>query len=812
MNPIQRIFNSFRRTPQQPQKNSISNDFLRRGNEKAKNTLLIDKKLNPELEVSGWFFAALNIRTNTFAEFNEDNIITESNIDNPDVIHPYIKLLKDHCNVSEFDFWHDLLMDYDIYGDAFIFLLRRVVYNDDKTFYRGRRKIYHIGLPTSIEALDTKNVRILKDTLGNVVGYREWVDTTHYREFLPEQVIHVRNKNPLNHKEAYSIFDACRDYQYTLSKGSEFAQNALVNNINTPGILSTDEVLNDEEYDNLLSRINGHEPGKIIVSDGTGQLHYSPIGQDIDKASLPSLTDISRETIFAVTGTSKTILGIEESGVTRQTSLAQLKKFTNTTIAPLTRKFISAMNFDYRMFYPDTYNQTKIKIEKKDIYDPEETTEQFNAQKLLFDDVTEIVYSGYTKESAEDFMYGNIPYTALELDESDANDIEEEQESISGDGPDSNPQSSPEDTGETKPEEDIDNTSENSLKVENQQTLHTHDDYDYIDKALRLHTNSLGELDENGKAIKLKIEGARKNLLKEVRKAQLEAIQNSVIKIGNSFSESDITTKSQKESIYNRIYKSLKKYWMFIIPLLGRERLEEDQQSTKLQANVNLLGIKSVNDYIKEQSEKAAESHTNTIYKTITDAANKAEEKVIKKEFAKEYLQSFKPSNWFKTKPTQKSVISKLSNPKFVSDNEELYNSVREKINQGLNRNEIQKAIREEYVNLSRTRANILVNNEMNRSINSTQYLADFNFLKKVGKLNNAYKQLVSSTGNPCPICKALIDKGEIPFTENYLDLGDSITVKDGNKTTVFNCNYENIESGCVHCNCKCFSRLIIKD
>ena len=185
---------------------------------------------------------------------------------------------------------------------------------------------------------------------------------------------------------------------------------------------------------------------------------------------------------------------------------------------------------------------------------------------------------------------------------------------------------------------------------------------------------------------------------------------------------------------------------------------------------------------------------------------------MIKKEFAKEYLQSFKPSNWFKTKPTQKSVISKLSNPKFVSDNEELYNSVREKINQGLNRNEIQKAIREEYVNLSRTRANILVNNEMNRSINSTQYLADLNFLKKVGKLNNAYKQLVSSTGNPCPICKALIDKGEIPFTENYLDLGDSISVKDGNKTTVFNCNYEPISSGCCHTNCKCFSRLIIKD
>lgn len=811
MNPLKRLFNR-RQSQQTPQKNSISNDFLRRGSVKSNNTIQLDKQLDPDLEISGWFWAALNIRTNTFAEFCEDNLITEAK-NKTEQIHPYLKLVKDKNTKPEFEFWHDLLMDYDIYGDAYVFVLRRVVYNDEKV--NGKRSIYHIGRPTAIEALDSKHVTTYKDSYGNVLGYKEWIDATHYREFLPEQVIHIRNLHPLNHQSPYSIFDACKDYQYTLSKSAKFAQSALLNNMNTPGILSTDEILNDEEYDNLVSRVNGHEPGKVIISDGTGQLHYSPISQDIDKSALPSLSEISRQTIFAVTGTSKTVLGIEESGVTRQTSKAQLEKFTSITIHPLARKFISAFNFDYRKFYSEEYDISGIKIETKAIFDADETIAQFNAQKMLFDDVTEITYSGYTKESAEDFMYGNIPFTSLQ-EETKTEDFVDEQESVD-DSQDFSSESLPEDTGETESEEMVNPSSEENknteITLENQQSElnHTHSD-DYINKALRLHTNEQGEIDDYGKEIQTKVDRAKNSLLNEIRGAQLQAIKNAVIRIDNSFTEKDIHTKEQRESVYNRIYKALKKYWMFIIPLVGRERLIEDEVDTGFKADVNLLGIKSVNDFLKEQSKKAAESHTQTIYNTILDAANKGEERVIKKEFVKEYLDKFSPNNWFKTKPTSRQVTSKLNNPKFVSDNEELYNSVREKIEQGLNKTEIQKAIRSEYLNLSKKRANILVGNEMARSINSSQFLADLNFLKKIGKLDKAYKRLVSSTGHPCAVCQALIDKGDIPFEENFLDLGETISVKDGDKTVVFNCNYENIESGTLHTNCHCSYMLILKE
>lgn len=824
MNPAKKfasVFNS--RTPnnQNIKKNSIATDFLRRGNTKTKIDIQTDQKFNEDLTIQGWMNAALTVRADSFAEFCEDNIITESNSD-ISKYHLYLQLIENSTTVSEFEFWRDAISDYDIYGEVFFFMLRRVVYEDEHTYVNGKLKkpkVTHIGLPTAIEIIDAKNMKVLKNSLGEIVGYRERIDSTHKREFLPEQIVHVMNHHPLDKKKPYSIYEAAKAYQYTINKGTEFAQSALINNMNTPGILSTAEILNDDEYDNLISRINSHEPGKAIVTDGTGNLTYTPITQSIDSASLPSLTEISRQTIFAVTGTSKTILGIEESGVTRETSRVQDKKFIKRTIAPIARRIISALNFDFRVNYTETYKNDAVRLAIKSIYDPIETQERFETQKTLFDDITEIIYSGYTKESAEDFMNGDISFSDLELDAEDAQDIDEEQEDIEEDADSENTsQKSPEDTRETG-DEQKGNITESSLRkidLENQQSeMHNHTNSDDFHlKALKLHMNEKGELDEYGQMVEKKILKAKKNLLNEIRSAQMEAIRTADTRLAvNAFDYKDIRTEEQEQSVFDKIFNALKKYWLVLLPLIGKERLAEDELTTGLKEQVNLLGTKSVKDYIVEASQKAAESHTNTIYHTILESANKAEDKIFKSEFAKEYLSNFKQGEdkWFKTKPTTRQITSKLGNENFVKDNNELYESVRKKIAEGYNRNEIQQAIRKEYINLSRTRANTLVGNEMARAINNSQFIADYELLKKAGMMKNAYKRLVSHTGDPCPICQALIDKGDIPFENSFLKLGDTVQVENGEKTTTFTCNYENIDSGVVHVNCHCGYELIIK-
>lgn len=833
MNPFKKIASVFKRTPNNLQTqttNSIANDFLRRGNFKARQDVQLDQKFNPEMTVNGWMYAALNIRSDAFGEFCEENIVSESEKqENP--YHPYLKLIEESKEIPEYEFWKKAISNYDNYGLIYFFVLRRVVKNTDGS-------IKHIGIPTKINILNSSKIIPLTHD-GKIVGYREQVDATHKREFAPEQIIRVINPHPRNQDEPYSIYEAAKDYQYTINKGTEFAQNALINNINTPGILSTSEVLNDEEYDNLISRINSHEPGKAIVTDGTGNLTYTSISQSLDQAALPTLTELSRQTIFAVTGTSKTVLGIEESGVTRDTSKVQDKKFIKRAIAPVAKRIISAFNFDYRVRYPELYKQNGVKMVIKSIYDAAETSEQFDVQKKLFDDITEIIYSGYTKESAEKFMYGDISFTDLELDAEDAQDIEGEQEDI--DNPENQPteeQPTEEETTEESSEEN--DGSEKTLQhihIENQESeMHNHTSSDnYYMKALKLHVNEQGELDEYGKSIENKINQAKNNLLKEIRTIQLQAIRESSSKLSvNAFDYEDIRTEEQEDTIYNKIKNALRKYWFLILPLVGKERVIEDKNSIKFskednpdlteeeiqekneeikKAEVNLLGTKKVKDYIEQVSEKAAKSHTNTIYKTILDAVNKAENKILKNLFAKEYIEKFKQGEdkWFKSKPTEKQIKSKLNNENFIKDNQKLYDSVRKKIEEGFSREEIQRAIRKEYVDLSRTRANILVGNEMARSITSSQYVADYELLRKTNMLDKAYKRLVSSTGDPCPVCKALIDKGDIPFSDPFLELGDTIQVENDGKTTTFTCNYETIESGVVHCNCHCDYQLIIK-
>ena len=824
MNPFKKIASVLKRTPNNLQTqttNSIANDFLRRGNFKARQDVQLDQKFNPEMTVNGWMYAALNTRSDAFGEFCEENIVSESEKqENP--YHPYLQLIEESKEIPEYEFWKKAISNYDNYGLIYFFVLRRVVKDKDGT-------IQHIGLPTKINILSSPKITALTHD-GKIVGYREQIDATHKREFAPEQIIRVINPHPRNQEEPYSIYEAAKDYQYTINKGTEFAQNALINNINTPGILSTSEVLNDEEYDNLISRINSHEPGKAIVTDGTGNLTYTSISQSLDQAALPTLTELSRQTIFAVTGTSKTILGIEESGVTRDTSKVQDKKFIKRAIAPVAKRIISAFNFDYRVRYPELYKQNGVKMVIKSIYDAAETSEQFDVQKKLFDDITEIVYSGYTKESAEKFMYGDISFTDLELDAEDAQDIEDEQDDID---------ENPEEPEKAKEQEENDG-SEKTLQhihIENQESeMHNHTSSDdYYMKALKFHVNEQGELDEYGKSVENKIKQAKNNLLKEIRTIQLQAIRESSSKLSvNAFDYEDIRTEEQEDTIYNKIKNALRKYWFLILPLIGKERVVEDKNSIKIlkednpelseeeiqekneeikKAEVNLLGTKKVKDYIEQASEKAAKSHTNTIYKTILDAVNKAENKILRNLFAKEYVEQFKQGEdkWFKSKPTEKQVKSKLGNQNFIKDNQSLYDSVRKKIEEGFSREEIQRAIRKEYVDLSRTRANILVGNEMARSITSSQYVADYELLRKTNMLDKAYKRLVSSTGNPCPVCKALIDKGDIPFTEPFLELGDTIQVENDGKTTTFTCNYETIESGVVHCNCHCDYQLIIK-
>lgn len=800
MNMLERFFpnrfgrNQREKEEQQKQTNAIqplSHEFWRRGSMKSLENIALDKASDESSMLSGYLFAALDLRKTVFAEFCEENIVSRAwNTNSIRTYHPYLDLIENSRIQTEFDFWNDIATDWDMRGEVYIFLLRRVVYSQEKD-KDGHYKIEHLGKPVSIEVLDANQVRPLKGSHDQIVGYEQWLDGSHKRVFAPEQIIHIVNKNPFDKEKPYSIFDIAKDYQYTMNKSADFTKSAIINNTNTPGILSTDQVLSDAEYDNLIARINGHEAGKVIVSDGSGKLTYTPVSQELDEVALPSIADVNRQIIFAITGTSKTMLGIEESGTTRDTSKVQTEKFLQRVIRPLAKRVISAFNFDYRIRYEDDYKKDPIDMILKGTVDSTEAQATYETQKYLYDSVLEMTYAGYTAESAENFLKGDIAFIDLEMDPAMEEEGEEPPEEPI-------PETPTDDTGaempagdtsmEENPEEptaesdmksrpltlkDIDATAERLLALEDAynevekeevellEHNHHHEESleSWIDNALLKKHKTENGMSDFGQLQGSKLKGLYKNLLADTRKAQRDALKAA--KITRNAKLSDIRTEEQENATTLALFDVFRKAMLNIIPIISSERKEEDKD-LGLDGNVNILGDKDVKGEIDSLAMKCAQSHSETIYKTVLSTIEKVEKK--------------------------KNSIN-------------------------LSEKELSTAVKTAYLRNSRQRAGVVAEDVFMRAVTTGMYYTDYLLLNINGKMAMAYKTLQNDHDDVCPLCAYMIDQPMRPFKEDFIQWKQDLAVKGTNgKVIDYKNNFAAVRAGELHPGCRCLYALVLKD
>ena len=118
------------------------------------------------------------------------------------------------------------------------------------------------------------------------------------------------------------------------------------------------------------------------------------------------------------------------------------------------------------------------------------------------------------------------------------------------------------------------------------------------------------------------------------------------------------------------------------------------------------------------------------------------------------------------------------------------------------------KPLGQAFEEIKARRAPAIAENAAARVLSFSRYEADLQVLAYEGLLDKAYKELHSLTGEPCEFCKALIAKGPIPFVDNFVDKGTTLSV-DGKS---MNFDYEDISAGNVHPNCNCAYRLVIED
>lgn len=840
----EKLINALGGTVVQKTKNTAyGNDFLKYGNRTPLIGDWSEVKISDEDMYKGYSYAVIQKRGNKVASLAKTNLKTwakpevvdifQKNNDTP--YHPYLKLIDNSEKFTVKQFYKNISIYLDLAGVYFLGVVRAKRESMDKSKFPDI-----ITDPKEFVMLNPYEMRRVVNKDGEIAGYIERKKDGRYREWPKYMIIEMRELNPFDsEKSQWAMTDAAKEAVYTINQSADYTRQSLNGNIDAPGIITTDVILQDEDFANFKARVQQHKKGEPLFGNGAGAIKWDSMQIDLDKAALMDINEINRTTLFAVSGTSKTALGIEQSGTTRDTANVQRELLMSDTIQPRLEDIVDFLNLDYRQNYPVEYRKTGYEIEVVSAVSRDYNTETSavgmrEAQFNLFQTVASV---GYTDESAIQYAEGEIELSDLKIDEEKKAKLEAQQEAMRrmSEGGNDNPEDSS-DGGEDEPNPEDDGGNSGVEQIEE----NTLEGYENIPGTLGklvqmekdLSENESHEHDENCECSKpipvkvyendLSVEDVKVlnesydaflDRIKEIQKETIKASENKLTV--NSFTEDDIITEKKKKSLTEKLKNALKQYWWILVPLFGENAV--NQRNNEFGENYVFKFTNEMKGIVEENAQKVAEGHMKTILDDILEVSNRAYTKVIEQAAGELLIKAYKASpdkyaDFFDHIPTIDEAIRVIRTSDILEHNRKIYEKANKMAREGYNRQEIVKSIRSEYKEVGQNRALLIAQNETSRAFGKSQYEADYQFLNSIGKLENAYKELYSRTGNPCKYCQALIDKGPIPFTQNFLNKGESIEVATNGKTSTFTADYEAIEGGNIHPRCFCSYRLVFLD
>lgn len=746
----------------------FARDFLRRGNARPlvqdwSKVVMTDKDL-----YSGYPYAAINNRANKVAQLAKNNLktdasdsmMTTSRLKQEEIIHPYVDIIDTSTTFSNYKFWYDISTFLDLVGVYYLFVLRTV---------EGDR----IGNPLEFKLLNPYNVRriINKQTL-EVGGYVEGRDGL-VREFKPKMIIEMRKLNPFSDEDPFSMTDAAKESQFTLKQAGDYTRHSLKNNMAAPGIISTDMLLDPEQFKNFVSRVTNQEKGLPLFGNGSGAVKWDSMQIDLDKASLDKINEINRQGLFAVSGVGKTLMAIEESGTTRETAKVQKDLFIENHAMPQLQLIIDALNQDYKTNYEAQYkmNQYCLEIDNPLGTDREAELKDIEIRDAEWKLYDKLVAEGYKRDLASKYASGEITLEELgePTEEPRPNPVIEAAKL-------KNPQLPP--PVEEKPKK------KNAFEFQFEHAPFIPSS-DHV-PAVR------NEFDDESQGILASQQAALQNAIQGIEGRITNSVLNKVFKVNNAFeNESDVMTQSDKNEYVSELAMVLGAFYGIVMPIFASATLAARTKEFNQTATFKMTA--EVKKYIKAISAKAAQSHVTTVVEDLR--------KTVKNQFDLE---------------VQRQVNVIESTGRSVTDEDLVM--ARKKALEGASRVNITNAVKKEYADeISKSRAKAIARTEMNRAFTQSQYQADLQFLKQNNLESKAFKKWVTRSDNPCPICQGLAAQPPIPFKRNFADIGDvlSATYKDDKgKTKVLKqpVNFEELAAGNAHVNCSCRYMLIIQE
>lgn len=396
-------------------------DFLRNGSRDRLYPTWSEIKMSDMDMYSGYSYAVIQKRGNKVASLAKNNlktwakpeVVDEYQKKNETVYHPYLKLIEDSTKFTEKQFWKNISIYLDLAGRYYLGVVRSEI----KPFKDGLPTV--MTDPIEFVMLNPYEIRRVIDKNKNVAGYIERKKDGRYREWPVHQIIEMKELNPFDPENSqWAMTDAAKNAVYTINQSGDYTRQSLNGNIDAPGIITTDVLLTDEDFANFKARVTQHTKGEPLFGNGTGAIKWDSMQIDLDKAALLDINEINRTELFAVSGTSKTSLGIEQSGTTRETSRVQSEQFISDTAQPRVEDIVDFLNLDYKKYYTREYDKTGYKIEVESAVGKDYDTEQKATalKQSQFQLAMQLIQAGYTQESAYQFAEGAIDFSDLELE------------------------------------------------------------------------------------------------------------------------------------------------------------------------------------------------------------------------------------------------------------------------------------------------------------------------------------------------------------------------------------------------------------
>lgn len=801
------------------------NTFLRYGSRKMPSTWSTPE-INDEDFYSDLGFAVINKRANRSVVLGKNFLFTKTtddikNKDGNQIVHPYLSLIRDSIDFAERDFWYDISTYLDLEGIYYLMAVRTVLKNGS------------VGNIQKFSLLNPYWVKPVVNSDGQLGGYVEHNPHLGTREISKELIIPIKLLNPFDPTKPYSLADAARSSQFTMKQANDFAREAIDGNLNSPGILSSAIELPDDQFDNFVARVKNHGRGEPLFGNGSGTVSWVDMQTDLDKAALDKINSINRDTLLAISGLSKTGIGVEESGTGREVSRTQKDDFTENAVMPQIENIIDALNLDYRRYYATAYASNKYNITLDNPLETDRDAEQADVEirDSQFTLLQSLLTAGYDYDIASKYAKGLIEITDLG---EPANPPEPVDLTPTGDGTDPN-QPNP-----SAPPADSTPPAANYVDKE----FVAYQGYPVpLVQYLEENATQITPLSEKASLIwsnepMLEMDAKKKTVtishLEEAGNSLIGVVDNTTfVKLAQFNLNADRVAilsklnkryKNQPVAIKNKLdFSDSSDTYEVIKNASFDKQAQIDSNTNDLLTSAQAAEDKLYNWYLDEIGAGDTSPHPNldsfvnsmtlpfAVYFTVMFpiyAHNRvtatAKEANIQDDVPVVAITS-------EIKNTINTFAKREATSHMNTLNSDLENALKIIRSKTSDPTTIKEMFEQAYVQIRARRSKVIANTAAAKIFNMSQYEADLQFLTRAGLLHKAYKVLFNIPGDPCPFCASLIASSNadpIPFTQAFAEYGSTLEA-DG-KSIVF--NYESIIAGNVHPNCRCAYKLIFKD